>query len=257
MNEPTEIGLLRAEALQLAGSVEKYAVDVLEQQVREQHEGQRIVLLALAVRMLQTYRAVLNLMGECLHDGAGAVLRSLLEQHFVFVALLKDPELFRLANKQEQGEQKKALRGLKKLAPGWRPEYLTDEALEVEIASRDPSGFEVWKWAHEAGLEDSYHTLYRLLSVNAHGALHALNDYLIVSDDGIVLGIRSRILPVRATDFVVASVGILMNAVGSIDNQPMTEARRARREQLGSELESLRDRHYEIVEKICPTDDAA
>jgi hypothetical protein len=246
------IDVVRADAFLLAGRVERYGADVLSQQVCDQLERQRIALLAQAVRMLQTYRAVLKLMEEQLHDGAAAVLRAMLEQHFVFVAVSKDAGLLKVAVIQEQGEQKKALNALRTLAPGSRPSYLTNDALAVEIALRETSKFDVQKWAHDAGLEDMYQTLYRLLSVNAHGALHALNEYLDMSDDGIVSGIRSRILPVRSIDFLLVSIGILLNAVACLDAQPMTEVRRAQREQLGSEWEALRTRYYTITDTFCP-----
>lgn len=246
--EPSgEAKALRAEALRLASRVETYVVAVLGQQTSYQNEGHRIALHALSVRMLQTFRAVFKLVEEGLHDGAAAVLRSLVEQHFVFTALLDKPELMARACKDEEAEQRKALSGLKKLPSDFRSETMTNDALDAAIAQRTSGKFDVCYWAQQAGLEDMYQTLWRHLSFNAHGALHAINDYVAADDDGTITGIRPNILAVRSIDFVLTAIGILMASAGAIDRQPMTEQRRAQREVLGADLGALRERYYVLA----------
>lgn len=139
-----EIAALRQEALQLAERVDGHAVEVLGQQFSYQDEGQRIALHAQSVRMLQTFRAVTKLVEEELHDGAAAVLRSLVEQNFVFTAVLKDPELLQQAVKVEEGEQRKALRALSTLPLDCRPQGMTDEALSEAIEMRGTASFEAF-----------------------------------------------------------------------------------------------------------------
>lgn len=244
---PTAIEL-RRNALDLAGRIDIYAAEVLQQQESYQNEGHRIALHALSVRMLQTSRAVWMLVGEGLNDGAAAVLRSLVEQHFVFTALLNKPDLMHQACKDEAAEQRKALKGLGSLPADCRPESITSEVLEAAIAQRDPGGFSVFDWAREAGLEVMYQTLWRHLSFNAHGALHAVNDYLVGDGGDTILRIRPNILQVRSIDFVLTAVGILMTTVGAIDRQPSTEQRRARREMLGRSWSDMRDQYYALAE---------
>ena len=246
-----EIAALRKEALQLAERVDGHAVEVLGQQFSYQDEGQRIALHAQSVRMLQTFRAVTKLVEEELHDGAAAVLRSLVEQNFVFTAVLKCPELMHRAVKDEEGEQYKALRGLSKLPFDCRPENMTNEVLSEAMALRGTAGFDAFFWAQKAGQEFTYQTLWRHLSFNAHGALHATNDYFEMADDGAtVLRIRKTVLVDRSIDFVLTAIGILMECAGAMDRQPMTEQRRARRELLGTAWNGLRDRYYGFVEAM-------
>lgn len=253
-----EIAALRQEALQLAERVDGHAVEVLGQQFSYQDEGQRIALHAQSVRMLQTFRAVTKLVEEELHDGAAAVLRSLVEQNFVFTAVLKDPELLQQAVKVEEGEQRKALRALSTLPLDCRPQGMTDEALSEAIEMRGTASFEAFFWAQKAGLEFTYQTLWRHLSFNAHGALHATNDYFEMADDGeTVLRIRKTVLADRSIDFVLTAVGILMECAGAMDRQPMTDQRRARRELLGTAWNGLRDRYYGFVEAMNRTGDKA
>lgn len=250
MNGASDTKALRAEVLRLSQRVDEHAAEVLSQQVSYQHEGHRIALLALSVRMLQTYRAVFILVKEGLHDGAAAVLRTMVEQHFVFTALFHDPALLLKAEMEEQGDQRKALKALRSLAPDARPDNLTEAVLDAEIEGRSETAFAAFVWAQRAGLEDMFQTLYRHLSFNAHGALHAINDYLVTGGDGMVVGVRSRILPERSIDFVLVAIGIMLAAERSMDGQPLTEVRKARRECLGSELEALRERYYLIADKL-------
>lgn len=250
MPQAAETTALRTEALRLARRVEGYAAEVLTQQESYQDEGPRIAQHAQSVRMLQTFRAVLKLVECDLNDGAAAVLRSLVEQHFVYTALLKAPGLLALAVSQEEGEQSKALKGLRKVPPDARPDHVTDAVLDAEISQRSASGFNAQQWAEKAGLDAMFQTLYRHLSFNAHGALHATNDYVVVNDEGTVLGIRAHILRERSIGFVLDAIGIVMACVAGMDRQPMTEARRAWREHLGAEWNALYGRYGVVAERL-------
>lgn len=72
-----------------------------------------------------------------------------------------------------------------------------------------------------------------------------------MADDGdTVLRIRKTVLADRSIDFMLTAIGILMGCAGAMDRQPMTEQRRARREQLGTAWNGLRDRYYGFVEAM-------
>lgn len=246
-----DLPILRRDSLALAERVDRHAVEVLVQQISYQNEGHRIALHALSVRMLQTCRAVVTLVEEHLHDGAAAVLRSLVEQHFVFSALHKNPALLEQARKEEEGEQRKALGGLTKLPADLRAEEMSDEVLHEAMAQRGTAGFDVWAWAKRADLEPMYQSLWRHLSFNAHGALHAINEYVVVAEDEqTILGIRKTVLPERSIDFVLTAIQILMACVCAIDRQPMTEQRRARRELIGKEWSGLYDQYFQVADEM-------
>ena len=162
------------------------------------------------------------------------------------------------AVKDEEGEQRKALRGLSTLPLDCRPASMTNEVLCEAMAFRGTAGFDAFFWAQNAGLEFTYQTLWRHLSFNAHGALHATNDYIEMADDGAtVLRIRKTVLADRSIDFVLTAIGILMECASGMDRQPMTEQRRARRELLGTTWNGLRDRYYGFVEATNRMEDEA
>lgn len=83
---------LKAEALALAKTADQLATDILGQQFAC-GDNHRVILMAQLVRMLRTFQAINALVRAELNDAAGAVLRCMLEQYFVFRAVNKDATL--------------------------------------------------------------------------------------------------------------------------------------------------------------------
>lgn len=86
-NSSGEVASLRADTLSWADEVDQFARPDLDGQKVHAGEKQRVILFAQAVRMLQTYKAIKTLVQDSLNDGAAALLRCLLEQHYVFCAI--------------------------------------------------------------------------------------------------------------------------------------------------------------------------
>jgi hypothetical protein len=240
---------LKLEALALVRSADRLATEILGQQVACA-DNHRVVLMAQLVRMLRTFQAVETLVRADLNDAAGAVLRCLLEQYFVFRAVHKDSSLMQRATAEVEAESQKALRGLLQLKPDERADELTDEVLNEAIPILEGgSGFNAFGWAESAGMESAYRTLYRLLSAYAHGSLSMIEKYVVLNDEGQAEKVRSRIAQFESIEFLLSSLAMLLECVDAFDRQPNTEARRASLAHLASEQGRLYADYWKLLEQ--------
>lgn len=249
MSKKKQVQDLKVRALSFGQAVDVFVTEVLSAQQAGQTENHRIAIFACAVRMLRTYQAVHALVDRDLNDGAAAVLRSLLEQNYVFTALCKDESKLLDAVREVSGEGRKALNGLLKVRLESRPLELTDAVLVKAIGEHpNTSGFQVHSWAQAAGLEDTYHTIYRTLSTFAHGSIGAIEKYLDMDQDGVIHGIRSRVAATNAIEFVLIAGGLILEAARAVDNRPGIEVQRARIGYLSSLHSELYENYWALPE---------
>lgn len=241
---------LRAHALLFADQVDKFATEVMAQQV-SQGNNHRVVKIALVVRMLRTFQAILTLVRADLNDGAGALVRCLLEQYFVFRAVDKDEAMLQRATAEVEAESHKAIKGLLSMDPAARAADLTDEALRETLnALQHGTGFNAFDWAAKTGMQDAHRTLYRLLSPFAHGSIGILDRYVVLNEEGQAESIRSRIAPTESIEFLLSSASMLLECTERIDDQPCTEARRAMFGFLAADQRSLYARYWQLKELV-------
>lgn len=246
-----DLDQVQREASLHAARVRNLAVEVLSGQEISQAEHARIASLAQAVRMLRTFEAVTVHVEAELCDGAGAVLRSLLEQHFVFTAVRSDPESLRRLAAEDQSEKHKAMAGLLKLdAELLTAELTKDRILEEQAKLQKGSGFNAFDWAERAGDTSAYITLYRKLSTYAHGAASGLDQYIQMDREGTVLGIRSRVATEEGIDFVLTGARIMLRAVPEFLTDKNQAVLSAKLSELQTAADHLYARYSKLVEDL-------
>lgn len=242
---------LKSEALALARTADQLATEIVGQQSASCADNHRVILFAQLVRMLRTFQAIETLAREDLNDAAGAVLRCLLEQYFVFRAIQQDASLLQRATAEVEAESHKALKGLLRLNPEERDDALTEESLNEALQNLESgSGFNAFDWAAKTGLEGAYLTLYRLLSPYAHGSLSIIDRYVILNDAGQAERVTSWIAQLESIEFLLSALAMLLECVEALDRQPNTEARRARLAHVSSEQQSLYTRYWALREQL-------
>jgi hypothetical protein len=120
---------LRLDTLSFADQVDQFATGVT-QQLMSQGNNHRVVKMAQVVRMLWTFQAILTLVRSELNDGAGAWLRCLLEQYFVFRAIEVDETMLQRATEEVEAEGHKAVKALLSMDRAARADDLTDAVLQ-------------------------------------------------------------------------------------------------------------------------------
>ncbi|CAN7505194.1 DUF5677 domain-containing protein [Acidovorax delafieldii] len=246
---------LLVDALEHASKVLHLAEQILSRQEIYQREYAQIALVAQAVRMFRTFEAVTVLVREELCDGAGAILRSLLEQYFVFSAVQDKPEHLRLLAAEDQTEKYKALSGLLKLEPEFKSGALAEDNIRAELSKLEKGGgFNAYDWAHRVGESSTYLTLYRRLSVYAHGAGSGLDLYVEMDADGVVLGVRSRVAQDQAVDFVLTGARIMLHAAKAVCGNTATSSLSATISDLESISGQLLGKHCAICDSATAAD---
>lgn len=241
--------VLKSESLALADIADRLATEIVGQQFAFA-DNHRVILMAQVVRMLRTFQAIVSLVRADLNDAAGAVLRCLLEQYFVFRAIHKDAILLQRATAEVEAESHKALKGLLRLPPDQRADDLTEEVLNEALRTLEGgSGFNAFAWAASTGLEGAYLTLYRLLSSYAHGSLSMIEKYVVLNDAGQAERVRSRISQFESAEFLLCSLSMLLECVEAFDRQPNTEARRASLAYISSEQRRLYAQYWKLLEQ--------
>ena len=242
---------LLVDALEHASKVLHLAEEVLSRLEINQREYVQIALFAQAVRMLRTFQAVTVLVRENLCDGAGAILRSLLEQYFVFSAVKENPEHLRLLAAEDQTERHKALSGLLKLEPEFKTGALAEDNIRAELSKLEKGcGFNACDRAHRVGESSTYLTLYRRLSVYAHGAGSGLDSYIQMDADGVVLGVRSRVAQDQAVDFVLTGARITLHAARAFCEGAATSS-------LSAMIRDLESISGQLLDRYCSINDGA
>ena len=217
---------------------------MLQQQQCGQDDNVRIALVAMSVRIYRTHQAVCKLVASDLNDAAAAVLRSLLEQYFVLVAVIADPQNLEIAAKQAEGERFKALTGLKNMRPEDRGPLVTDNALDEALAGiTAKNGYNVWEWAQKANCIGVYHTLWRRLCGYAHGCFYAIEEYVATEPDGVVHGITSVVERTSSIDYVITSSGLLLEAIEAVVAASDTSQHREHLEIVQTNCRRLRERY--------------
>ncbi|MBC5766741.1 DUF5677 domain-containing protein [Ramlibacter albus] len=240
---------LRSEVLALTQSADRLATEIIAQQFACD-DNHRVVLIAQLARMLRTFQAIDVLVSANLNDAAGAVLRCLLEQYFVFRAVSRDADLMQKATAEVEAESHKALKGLLRLRPEDRADELTEDVLNETLGTlQSGSGFNAFDWAARTGMEGAYLTLYRILSPYAHGSLSMIDKYVELNAAGQAERVRSRVAEFESTEFLLCALSMLLECVEAIDRQPNTEARRASLAYHASEQRRLYARHWSLLEQ--------
>ena len=248
MNSESEHAL-KSEALALADTADRLATEIVGQQFAFA-DNHRVILMAQVVRMLRTFQAVVTLVRADLNDAAGAVLRCLLEQYFVFRAINKDAKLLQRATAEVEAESHKAIKGLLQLDPDERANELTEEMLNEALQTLEAgSGFNAFDWAANTGLEGAYLTLYRLLSAYAHGSLSMIEKYVVLNDAGQAEKVQSKIAQFESAEFLLSSLSMMLECVEAFDCQPNTEARRASLAHVSSEQRRLYAQYWKLLEQ--------
>lgn len=243
----TEQAVLRTDVLTLGRSVHLFAISVLSKQTAPQDDNARIFLFAQVIRMHRTAEAVRTLVAAELNDAAGAVLRCLLEQMYVFTAVHKDSSNLQQLAAESRGERHKALKGLLQLADVDRAEELTSEAIAAALEELQAGGgFNAHDWARRSGHLDHYRTYWRTLCAYAHGSIDAVCDYLDMGDNGEVLGIRSKIAELPAIEFVLVASAVVLEAVSTFKSQADASEVEAEEEDLADKHRALYERYWKL-----------
>lgn len=238
---------LKGEVIAFGEQVDSYARESLAAQTAMQDERDRIFLQACAVRMFRFFQAICALVTADLNDAAGAVLRNLLEQHYVLSAVRKDPAAIQVLANELSEEGHKAIKGLATLSPEGRPAELTHERLQEALTQlKQGGGFKVYDWARRAELTDSYHTLWRRLCDYAHGSPAMIDEYLETGEDGQIISIRSKVARAFAIEFILIASGILLDAVKALDTRPGSELVRARLDYLAEQHSRLYAEYHQL-----------
>lgn len=242
-----DVRALKVKALAYGKQVDAFSIEALAAQGAMQHENVRIFLLAHAVRMLRAFQAVCTLVAADLNDGAGAVLRSLLEQHYVFTAIHRDPDALNRLADEMSAEGFEAMKALMKVSPDVRGDVLSNERLqEAQTHFKQGSGFHAHNWAGRVGMADSYFSLWRTLCGYAHGSSSMIHEYLQRDQNGNIVHIRSKVAVVAAIEFVLMSSGMLVDAVRAVDTRPGSELIRARLDYFASVQQQLYDDYFKL-----------
>ncbi|WP_114470221.1 DUF5677 domain-containing protein [Pseudorhodoferax soli] len=220
--------------------VERFVAKVVTQQKVSRDDAHRTLLLLMVVRMHRFFQAVLLLVEDGLYDSAAALMRSFLEQWFVFAAVSNEPDLARRYAVQTQAESRKALSGLRRLDATCRAPELTERVLDDAIAAYGPGeGFNVAWWAERTGNLDTYLTLYRRLSMHAHGAGAPLEDYVQMDDRGEVVGLRETAAIADMPGFLMAASSMHFKVAAVLMDWKATDNDRSEAQRLELERQAL------------------
>lgn len=237
---------LLGDAQSLAQHVEQVAADVLMYQGIPRDDRHRLLLLMMARRMNPFFQAVRRLAASGLYDSAAAMLRSLLEQAYVFGAIHRDPAALDLLRKQGDGEMRKALGGLLRLSADFRPPELTDDVLQEAIDQlNEHGGFNAFDWADKSGLSESYLTLYRRLCAHAHGSMLPLADYVHWHDDAESFSLGDSNVRDDIPGYLVAGCSLMLDVSVALAGWSATEAMQADIARVGTALSTLAARTFE------------
>lgn len=230
------------DCLLCAKQVNDWAFHVLAALEVASTDSQRVFEIALAVRSLVYCQGIVTLSERGLVEPSGALLRVLVEQAFVLLAVRKDPSLMQQLAEQDLAEKRKALAGLEKLPDDARPAWMTAQSID-ELRNSLPAtaagGFNAYYWADKAGLLDVYNTLYRRLNTFSHGAMGALSAYMTEGPDGEATGIRGDAIPEYGPQFLINGASMVLNIVDGLSNESRAGAEFALR------LEALQGRFDE------------
>lgn len=241
-----EKSALRTEIREFADRLERWSLQTLERQVTTPNDHHRIFLLAQGVRISRSFQAVRLLFDAGLNDAAAAVLRALLEQAYVVIAVGRDASLFIVLAKQALVENHKALMGLLKLDTATRPDDLTDDAILAALEqTQSGDGFSAYFWADKAGVLSNYLTMYRRLCTFAHGSMHGASEYLKIGPTGAVVGIATEV-NVDQDDCILVAASILLDAVGFASAIDVEAVPSEDLEALSTELRALFSRWHKL-----------
>jgi len=174
-----------ADIFALAEDMNRIAVKKLgEARLSDIHEGQ-FVLYLLAIRIIESYEAIIILMERGMLAPAKLIIRPLLEALFTLAALEKDKDLISKYFDTQSQAQFELLRSSTK----WRNEDLKklfkESRLEAkyiekkrELKENPPVTLRPIDWAKAAGYEDFYHFYYVHYASFTHSNLSALEDHM-------------------------------------------------------------------------------
>lgn len=239
-----QLDSLREESLKLGHQAVQYAYSRIAVQDVRSRDFVRVALVAMGMRLCRSQEAVCLLVSERLNDAAAAVMRSAVEQSFLFKAVVMNPANLRLASEEAESERAKALKGLSNLSPEERAEEVTDEAIFEQLSQIEAKRtFNVHEWARITGDLGTFNTLWRSLCTYAHGSLVAIDRYLDVAPDGSVRGLNVEVERVPSIGYAVTSTLMVLEALGAIDTAPSSEAEQARYGSLKAAAVALHDRY--------------
>lgn len=159
-------------------------------------DTRQLVVSVLFVRMMELYQSVLLLTYRGMRSASAVSFRALIEAHFHFEAIAKDPtyldeflnqfhiDRFRLGSGIATSESE-SLAELR--------EYFTKERLNAAKQDKEAAGAKKITTADAAkrgGNEGIYRTAYALLSAEVHTSARSLESHLQCDESGEVTGLR-------------------------------------------------------------------
>jgi hypothetical protein len=183
--------------LELARRIESTAIDAFEGRRFQPNAAPDILVMTMAVRCLALFQGVICCAKDALADAAMVTARSLLEQRFVILAIVRSADdaerskRLALLAAQAEFDRARVFKKLKNLPASERDEQVTDQWL-AEAEARlgiDRKKTSAETWARWAGLHGLYLTAYASLSLHVHPSYLALdlmmrrdvNDELLIS----------------------------------------------------------------------------
>ena len=195
VNESRENQTLKG-TLAVGDEIEKLMVRLLLSQRLTQDCVFEQLMLAMAVRCLNYFRATLILSRQGLGQSASGCVRSLIEQRWIFEAVAaegtRDEALLRL-QKHDEYNRKKGCENLRELESNERDQRITDEALSKVDTSLDVEAkyHRLKKWADLAKRNSEYLTTYAALCSQSHPTIQAIESHLVFDDTGRVISVTA------------------------------------------------------------------
>lgn len=207
--------LVRAKKLGI--SVDEFAAELLSSLAVSEQAPLHLYRVAHAMRGLNFFRAFLTLSELRLIGPAGAILRSLLEQHFVAAAISKDANAFVDLMETHEFQRLRALRKLKRISHDNRDGSVTDAKIDAAIknVNADSQETNIRDWAKRGDCEDLYDSMYTYLCKYVHPSLKACDEHLILEGErfvGVTPEVDDRKLPL----FVVMASRIALSFVDGL-----------------------------------------
>ncbi len=193
----TEFDAVLRRAKVVGKEIEAFATSRLSSLAVPEFDPLRAFQVSQALRGLSFFRGFLVLTELRLIGPAGALLRCLLEQHFVANAIALDPSLMQNLLETHKFHRRRNLKGLVTLPPE-TTDFTADLAnllSEVDSEARETS---VRTWAKKAGCEELYVTTYAYLCKYVHASLKACDEHLLLDGEqflGVTTEVNDDMLP--------------------------------------------------------------
>lgn len=148
--------------------------------------AQQIILASVYLRLLSSYQSIYLLCEKGLVAESKIILRSIFENVFKFVAIVKDKELAKTFIKQDMIHQKKSINKLFESDPSLKSVKELKEIIEEnkkKKGEKKPKELGPKDYAQKADLMNYYNTAYSLLCSSAHTEARELEKLLVADNE--------------------------------------------------------------------------